>query len=234
MSFNIKIINRIAGLLVFFFGLALLPAALIAAVYGEYAQLRAFSATSLACTVAGFFFAKAFRPVESASLKLRDGFIAAPMSLLLVSVLGMLPYVLSGEIPAADAFFESVSGFSTTGATVLANVEIHSKSILFWRSFTQWLGGAGIIIFTVALLPAFEKIAPVIPNAARVLFVLYAGITAMEACLLAMGGFSFYDAAVCAFSTVSTGGFSPSGSYSQLFGSGYVCFVFALFMTVGG
>ncbi|MCL1982918.1 MAG: TrkH family potassium uptake protein [Clostridiales bacterium] len=234
MEFNYKAIYRIAGLLMFFLGLALLPAALVAVLNREYAPLKAFSTAAIVCATAGFFIVKTFKPLEHVSLRMRDGFLIAPLSMLLVSVLGMFPYMLSGEIPSAvDAFFESVSGFSTTGATILADIGSHSKSVLFWRSFTQWLGGIGIIVFMVALLPAFEKVAAVLPNAARVLLVLYSGFTLLETGFLLAGGFSLYEALVCSFSTVSTGGFSPYASSVSHFGSWYSCVVFAVFMATG-
>ena len=142
----------------------------------------------------------------------RDGYYIVSISWILFTLLGMLPFYLSGYIPSiTDAFFETMSGFTTTGATILNNIESLPHGLLFWRSFTQWIGGLGIVLFTIALLPLFngssqqlflseatgvthDKIHPKIKVMARYLWLIYIGLTLLETILLMLGGMNLFDA----------------------------------------
>ena len=163
------------------------------------------------------------------------GFSVIAIGYIAVSVIGMLHYIISGEVSNfADAFFESASGFSTTGATIFTDIESHSKIILFWRSLTQWIGAFGYIIAAAMFLPALEKITPKISDAAKILCIMYITLTALEMILLIMCGLTPYDAAVHTFSTISTGGFGAYETSAAHFAGSGAMIVFAAFMFIGG
>lgn len=182
----------------------------------------------------------------------REGFAVVTGTWLLVSSLGALPYWLSGALSAyTDAFFEAMSGFTTTGATVVADIEGLPRGILFWRSFTQWLGGMGIIVLTVALLPMFgvgglqllnaeapgptsERLVSRIQATAKLLWGVYAFLSAAEALLLIAGGMPPFEAVLHTFSTMATGGFSPKNAGVAAYPSPYLQWVIIVFMTLAG
>jgi trk system potassium uptake protein TrkH len=170
----------------------------------------------------------------------------------MASIFGALPYILSGTLASPiDALFESASGFTTTGATVLLNIEANDYAILFWRSFTQWLGGMGIIVLFVALLPEVgpgarflyrmevpgpkaEALQPRVRDTARILWKLYLGFTAAETVLLMVAGLNLYDALTHTFATLSTGGFSPRNDSVAAFDSTWVHLIIIVFMVIAG
>ena len=155
----------------------------------------------------------------------KEGFCIVALSWLALSTFGALPFVLSGSIPGfVDAFFETASGFTTTGASILSDVEALPKSMLFWRSFTHWIGGMGVLVFLVALLPlsggsnmyllkaestgpAVSKLVPKVKSTAKILYVMYFGITVIQVTLLVAGKMNLFDALTISFGTVGTGGF---------------------------
>ena len=185
-------------------------------------------------------------------LRSRDGYLVVTLAWVLMSFSGSLPYVLSGAIPTyPDAFFESMSGFTTTGATILADIEALPKGILFWRSFTQWIGGMGIIVLAVAILPILgiggmqlfqseapgitpDKLKPRIRDTAKRLWVIYIGLTLTETVLLMVGGMSFYDAINHGLTTMATGGFSPKNASIAFYESPYLQYVITVFMFLAG
>ena len=182
----------------------------------------------------------------------RDGFFIVSTTWLLFTLFGMLPFYISGHIPSiTDAFFETMSGFTTTGATILDNIESLPNGMLFWRSFTQWIGGLGIVIFTIAFLPIFSgsnqqlfqseatgvtqsKIQPRIQVMARYLWIIYIVLTLTETILLVLGGMSLVDAVCHSFSTTATGGFSTKQASVEYFNSAYIEYVIAIFMIISG
>ena len=186
------------------------------------------------------------------SINRRDGYFIVSMTWLLFTIIGMLPFYISGKIPSvADAFFETMSGFTTTGATILDDIEALPYGMLFWRSFTQWIGGLGIVIFTIAFLPIFsggnqllifsestgvrhDKIQPRIDVMARYLWVIYIAITLIETILLLLGGMNLLDATCHAFSTTATGGFSTKQDSVAYWDSAYIEYVIAIFMILSG
>ncbi len=192
------------------------------------------------------------RNMKISSLSTRDGFLFVAMSWFSASIIGALPFYLSQSVPTfADAFFETISGFSTTGASVIPNVEILSDSILFWRSLTHWLGGMGIVVLTVAILPLLgigglklieaeapgptvDKLTPRITETAKILWGLYVGMTVIETILLLLGGMSFFDSLTHTFGTVATGGFSTKNSSTAYFNSAYIEWVITIFMILAG
>lgn len=182
----------------------------------------------------------------------RDGYFIVSISWLLFTALGMLPFIFSGHIPSvADAFFETMSGFTTTGATILDDIESLPHGLLFWRSLTQWIGGLGIVLFTIALLPLFsgssqqlflseatgvshDKIHPKIKVMARWLWMIYIGLTGLEIILLLFGGMSLFDAVCHSFSTTATGGFSTKQASVAYWNSPYIEYVISVFMILSG
>jgi trk system potassium uptake protein len=191
-----------------------------------------------------------FRPIRE--LSLRDGFAVVVICWLGMALLGSLPYVLSGQVPSViDAIFESMSGFTTTGSTILTDIEALAPSLLFWRATTQWLGGMGIIVLSLAILPLLgvggmqlfqaemtgptkDRLTPRIQDTARILWSVYLLFTAILIGLLMAGGLSFYDAITHAFCTISTAGFSPYNDSVGHFNSLYVETVIIIFMFIGG
>lgn len=177
----------------------------------------------LACLLAGLI-GKQFKP-KSTVFYAREGFVTVSLSWILLSLLGALPFYLSGEIPLfTDALFETISGLTTTGGSILPDVEILSRSTQFWRCFTHWIGGMGVLVFILAILPlsgsynmhlmraespgpSVGKLMPRVKHTAMVLYGIYICFTVMEMIALAVSGLSIYDSVVLTFSTVGTGGF---------------------------
>jgi trk system potassium uptake protein TrkH len=181
-----------------------------------------------------------------------DGFLLVFFIWIIACLLGSLPFLFSGAMPRlADAFFESASGFSTTGVSLCADVEALPRSLLLWRAMSHWLGGIGIVMLTVALFPLMgiggfqlvkaetsgpekEKITPKITATAKILCFLYLGLTALLAALLALGGMDWLDAVIHAFSTIATGGFSSRNGSIAAFSSPFIEWVCIVFMIVSG
>ncbi|MFQ6757038.1 MAG: TrkH family potassium uptake protein [Deltaproteobacteria bacterium] len=182
----------------------------------------------------------------------RDGFAVVVLSWLGLAFLGALPFYFSGKMPLfVDCFFESMSGFTTTGSTVLTQVEILPHSILFWRAMTHWLGGMGIIVLSLAILPLLgvggmqlfqaempgptkDRLAPRIQDTARILWGVYFLFTAVQTVLLLWGGMSFFDAICHSFATLATGGFSTHTASVGHFDSVYIETVIIIFMFLAG
>ena len=181
----------------------------------------------------------------------REGFVIVGLAWIVLSLFGALPFTISGEIPNyIDAFFETVSGFTTTGASILTDVEAMSKSMLFWRSFTHWIGGMGVLVFVLAILPNSEgqniyllkaestgpqvgKLVSKVRFTARILYIIYFGLTLLEVILLLLGKNSLYESIVMSFGTAGTGGF---GIYADSVGGFniYSQVVIAIFMMLFG
>ncbi len=160
----------------------------------------------------------------------KEGFASVALSWIVISLFGAIPFVISGAIPNfVDALFETASGFSTTGASILTDVEALSRSMLFWRSFTHWIGGMGVIVFLVAILPvaggnnlhllraespghSVGKLVPRVGTTAKILYLIYIGLTVLEIVLLLLGGLDFFEATTLSFGTAGTGGFGITNS----------------------
>ena len=228
-------------------GLMLLP--LIAAlIYGE--SVLPFVVTILLTALCGGTLLL-FRP-KTKELYAREGFVCVGLSWVMMSLLGSLPFVISGDIPRfVDAFFETVSGFSTTGASILNDVESLSRSGLFWRSFTHWIGGMGVLVFLMAVLPmsgersmhimraevpgpTVGKLVPRARQTARILYLIYTVFTVAETVMLMLGGMSFYEALLHAFATAGTGGFSTRNASIAAFDSAYIEGVIGIFLVLFG
>ncbi|MFZ5760613.1 MAG: TrkH family potassium uptake protein [Thermodesulfobacteriota bacterium] len=190
--------------------------------------------------------------VPEKDLGYRDGFAVVVLSWLGLAFLGSLPYYFCGVMPAyVDCFFESMSGFTTTGSTILAEVEVLPESILFWRATTHWIGGMGIIVLSLAILPLLgvggtqlfqaempgptkDRLAPRIQDTARILWAVYVLFTLIEILLLLLGGMSFFNAVCHAFATLATGGFSTHTASVAFYSSSSIHYVLIVFMLLAG
>ena len=250
MRFNFKIIVSIVGLLLIINGLSMLLC-LPFSVYFREKDWKALLIAGILTYIVGFISWYRYKDTNNKELKKRDGYLIVTLGWLTMSAFGSLPYVFSGAIPDyTNAFFETVSGFSTTGASILTDIESVHKGILFWRSLTQWIGGMGIIVLTVAILPFLgiggmqlfvaeapgitpDKLKPRIQATAKRLWLVYVGITAIECVLLMFGGMSFYDALNHSLTTMATGGFSTKNTSAADF-SPYIQYVIIIFMFLAG
>ncbi|MBQ3033186.1 MAG: TrkH family potassium uptake protein [Deferribacterales bacterium] len=246
-----KLILRPIGVILAVQTVFMAVCAAVALYLGEYKSMTAFLQTIAIIIIidAVIFFAS--RSARKTDLSLRSGFLLVTFVWVCVSLLGTLPYIFSGSIPNfADALFESVSGFTTTGASVLSDVESLPMSILLWRGLTHWIGGGGIIVLTVAVLPLLgiggmhlmkaessgvgsEKLSPRIAETAKYLWFLYLGLTVLAVFLLRLGGMNFIDALCHGFSAVSTGGLSSRNEGIAYFDSPYIQWVITGFMIAG-
>jgi trk system potassium uptake protein TrkH len=247
---NIKIIIRVSGLLMFVEGVAMLLALLVSIIYNE--PDKAGIAISAAINIAiGALVIFLTRNV-SKDIGKREGFIIVSLVWILFAFLGSLPYIFTGAIPnLTDAFFETMSGFTTTGASVLNNIESLPHGILFWRALTHWLGGMGIIVLSLAILPVFgiggmqlyiaevpgptpDKISPRIRQTAAAMWLVYVLLTLIQTLLLWVGKMPLFDAICHAFATMATGGFSTKQASIAFWPSPYIQYVIILFMFLAG
>lgn len=224
----------------------------IAVSFGEQASVAAFSLTIFSSLTLFSFLYFMTRKHRSSLVTTKDGFLVVTLSWIAASAVGALPFFLSGSIPAyTDAFFETMSGFTTTGASILTEIEHLPKSMLFWRSLTHWLGGMGIVVLTVAVLPLLgiggvqllkaeapgptvDKLSHRITRTAKILWLIYIAFTVIETLLLRFGGMSWFDALTHTFGTLATGGFSPKNSSVGAYNSAYVDIVITVFMIAAG
>ncbi len=248
--FHVKTIFRIIGLLLFIEALFLLSCVGVALYYDE--EIIKTLLTSVAMIVgAGAFLVLACRNTGR-DVSRKDGYIVVSLIWVIFSLFGSIPYMLSGYIPDfTDAFFETMSGFSTTGATILDDIEALPKSLLFWRMMTHWIGGLGIVFFTVAVFPIFglgdmhlfaaesvgpmrAKLHPRISVTARWILTVYVGLTIIATVAYALSGMGWFDALCHSMSTVATGGFSTKQESIAAFNSPLIEYVVVLFMFLGG
>ncbi len=193
-----------------------------------------------------------FLPVRCAKMQARDGFAAVALGWVVLSLFGALPYVFSGVLPNyVDAVFETVSGFTTTGATVFTAIEGTARGVLFWRAQTQWMGGVGVLILTLALIPKLgegsvylmraespgpikSKLTPRLSDTAKILYSIYIGLTAAETICLRLAGMSWYEAVTHSFTTISTGGFSVRNASIAAYDSLLIEWIIIVFMFLSG
>lgn len=241
-----RFVAYLIGLLMAFESMLLLACCCVSMMYGE-SDLMAFIVSFSICLAASAMLLVYGRKKESAPSRY-EAYIVVALSWVFFTVFGMFPYLLGGYIPTVtDAFFETMSGFTTTGATILDNIESMPHGILFWRSLTQWIGGLGIVCFTIVLLPGFgvssqmlylseatgvthNKICPKTRVMARYIFLVYILLTAIESVLLKVGGMSLFDAVCHSMTTTATGGFSTRQESIAYWHSPYIEYVVSLFM----
>ena len=247
---NFRIVARVFGLLLIFEGLSMLVSGGVSFIYQEHAT-SSLLYSALISVIAGIIVFSPLRNEERISGN-KEGYIIVTGIWVIFSLFGTLPYLLSGTIHSfGDAFFESMSGFTTTGATVFTDVESLPHGILFWRSLTQWLGGIGIIFISLSAFPVVrsiniqlaatefagqptDKIHPRTKDAAKRLILIYASLTLAEIIFLLIGKMPLFDAVCHSFSTMSTGGFSTHNNGLAAFSSPYFKIVFTIFMFFAG
>jgi trk system potassium uptake protein len=247
---NKKIIFNIIGLLLLIEGAFLFVSTGVAFIYRGN-DCVALAITSFICFFSGGLSWYITRDANK-NIGKREGYIIVSMVWVVFSIFGALPFVINGAIPSyTDAFFETMSGFTTTGASILNDIESVPHGLLFWRSMTQWIGGMGMIVLSLAILPIFgfggmqlfiaevpgptkDKFHPRIKETAKRLWIIYIGFTLAETILLKIGGMSWFDAVNHSFTTMATGGFSTKHDSIAHFNSPFIHYVIILFMIIAG
>jgi trk system potassium uptake protein TrkH len=246
-----RLILHVVGLLTLFFGLTMATPLAVDLYFKDGSGLPMLM--SLAITILfGTFMTLAFRGAQIADIRQREGMAIVFFGWTAMGLFGALPFFLAGEgISFTDAFFESVSGFTTTGASIFTNIERHTRGVLFWRSFIQWLGGMGIIVLSLAVLPFLkvggmqlykaevptpvpDKLKPRIQETAVTLWKVYILFTFLQILLLLAGGMNLYEAVCHTLTTMPTGGFSTKNASIAHYNSAYFDTVFILFMLMAG
>ncbi|MBQ6413888.1 MAG: TrkH family potassium uptake protein [Ruminococcus sp.] len=247
---NKRLISYILGWVLLIEGAAMQLSTIVGIIYHEWRDLKSFIYVGAALLLLGFLLV--FKKPSSNVMYLKDGFAATALSWILLSVAGCLPLWISGTIPHfVDAVFETISGFTTTGATILKEIEHLPRCMLFWRSFSHFLGGMGVVVFLLAIIPrlggsqsinlmkaestgpSVSKSMPKLRNYAALLYGIYGGLTALECILLLCGGMNLFDAVTTSFSTAGTGGFMVYNDSMARF-SPYLQTVVAVFMMLFG
>jgi trk system potassium uptake protein len=248
---NGKLILKVVSVLLLIIAAFMLAPVVVALLYREIEMLPAFlfPMGGVALVSGAYVLATAG---NRGTLSTRSGFFLVTLSWLGAAGVGALPFVISGYVPSyTDAFFETMSGFTTTGATILSDIEALPYSLLFWRSLTHWLGGMGIIVLTVAILPllgvggyqlmkaeapgpSVDRLTPKITETAKILWFIYLALTVAEVGLLWLGGMNLFDALTHTFGTLATGGFSPKAASVGHYQSPFVQNVITIFMMGAG
>ena len=252
-----KDIRLLAAIMIFLAILMIIPLA-VSSYYNEPAAVKAFLITIVTMVVINAITLILTRKEKLSGLSPKDGYLFVVFTWIIATAFGALPLVLSGNVPSySTAYFEIMSGFTTTGATALNNVEGCYRGILFWRSMTNWLGGMGIVVLFVALLPALGsgsqmgagsfllvgtesvgpikgKLTPKTKSTAKILWLIYFGLSFLLCVLLKLSGLDIFDAVTITFSTISTAGFSVKNSSIAAYNSAYVDAVVTIFMLLGG
>lgn len=245
---NYKIIARVFSLVLVIEGLFMLLSALVSVIYGEHSFLIL---SGIITIVTGILVFTPLRDEQKLNGN-KEGYIIVTGIWLVLSLFGTIPYILSGTIRGFEnAFFESISGFTTTGASILTNVESLPHGILFWRSLTQWIGGLGFIIISLSVLQVVKtinipltltdftgqptnRIHPKIKEAIKRIITIYVVLTLSESVLLKFGGMNLFDALCHSFTTMSTGGFSTKNDGIASFGSPWIIIILTIFMFLAG
>ena len=248
--FNYKVILNFVGFLLILNGLAMMTGIPFSLYYGDN-DVTVLLLTGTGISFLGFilyYFSKS----KSKDITKREGYVVVTLGWIVMSFFGALPFVFHGSIPSfTDAFFETMSGFTTTGASILNNIESIPHGLLFWRSLTQWLGGMGFIVLSLALLPILgiggmqlfvaevpgptkDKIHPRVRETAKRLWGIYVIFTMAEILLLLVGGMDFFDAINHSFTTMATGGFSTKQASIAYYTSPFIQYVIILFMFLAG
>lgn len=241
---------RVVSVLSLGFSLTMLPPVLVSLWYRDYQEVHFLKAFLIAVVLSGV--AWLFTRKNQAPLRRRDGFVVVAAFWTALSLLGALPFLFGSHLVLVDAVFESVSGFTTTGATVFTDLESLPRSILYYRQQLQWLGGIGLVVLAVAVLPLLgiggmriyqaetpgpikdDKLTPRLAHSARALWIIYIALTGLCAAAYWLAGMSLFDAVCHSFSTISTGGFSTHDASIGYFKSELIESVATLFMLVGG
>ncbi len=246
---NYKMVSFSIGRILLVEAVLLIFPAIGAIFYGDD-TLLSFALTIALLSIVGLLAVR--KKPKNQTIYAKDGYVIVAMTWILMSLFGALPFFLSGHIPHfIDAFFETVSGFTTTGSTIIRNIEALPKSLLFWRSFTHWIGGMGILVFVIAIMPKTEsssmhvmraevpgptvgKLVSKLRASARILYGIYCVLTAVQIILLIAGGMPVFDSIVTSFSTAGTGGYAILNNSIEGYNSLYAEMVIAVFMLIFG
>ncbi len=247
---NYKMICRTLGNIVMLEGVLLLLPALSALFYREWRILTVYLCTAAAAVLCGFLVSRLLRKCDK-TIYAREGFVIVGLAWILMAAVGAVPFVVAGDIPSpVDAFFETVSGLTTTGASILTDVTALSRGGAMWRSFTHWIGGMGVLVLMMAILsdstgrsihimraempgPVVDKIVPRVKDTAKILYLMYIALTGLEVIFLMTGGMSLFEALIHSFGTAGTGGFSTRPESIGAF-SPYLQWVITVFMLLFG
>jgi len=246
---NVRASLHVLSALLLFLAVSLVFPLAVSLIYGESTTVHYLTTIALA---AGIGFLGYFTTKATVELRIKDGFIIVTMGWIIFAAFGALPFYLSSAIPSyTDSFFETMSGFTTTGASILTEIESLPHSLLFWRSFTHWLGGMGIILLSLAILPLLgiggmqlfkaevpgpspDKLSPRIRETAKLLWFVYVLITVVETALLMFADMNLFDALCHSFGTVATGGFSTKNTSVAYYNSAWVDYILTAFMVIAG
>ena len=249
-TFNTRMVFRTMGALLLLEAIFMAIAMGVSLWYGE-ADTGIFLISTIITLLAGVIGLCIGRRAES-RMGEREGYVIVAMVWVVFSAFGLLPYYLSGQVPSlTDAWFESMSGFSTTGATIIPDLDVITHGLLFWRSLTQWIGGMGIIVLSIAILPIFglngmqlyaaevtgltyEKLSPRISDTAKMMWTTYVILTVSEILGLWLCGMPIFDAVCHSFSTIATGGFSTKNNSLEFYDSAAIHYLVTFFMFVSG
>lgn len=247
---NLEPISNVLGVTLVILGVAMLTCIPVS-LYFQSGDAGAFFMSGAITMIIGILFWK-YKFKNNANVNKREGYVIVVLGWVFMGLFSSLPYLISGAIPSVtDAVFESVSGLTTTGSTILTDIEFQPKGILFWRSMTQWIGGMGIIVLTVALFPMLgiagielfvaeapgptsDKLHPRIKESAKRLWWIYVGVTGLLFILLVLEGMTVYDAINHAFTTMATGGFSTKNNSIAYYDSPLIQYTITLFMIIAG
>lgn len=248
---NYKVILNILSFLIMLSGL-LMTAGIPFSIYYGHEDIVSILISAVLTIVSGLILWFFTRDADRTQLGKREGYLIVTLSYLAITFFGTLPFMIYGGIPSfTDAFFETMSGITTTGATILTDIEALPYGLLFWRSLTQWLGGMGIIVLSLTILPLLgiggmqlfaaevpgvtkDKLHPRVKETAKRLWGIYLILTSAEVILLLFGGLNLFEAITHAFTTLATGGFSPKNASTAHYDSIFVQYVFILFMFLAG
>ncbi len=245
---NYRIISYTIGWVLNFEGVCFLLPLICALIYNEN-HVVLFGVCAALCLITGILLT--YKSPENKTMYAKEGFITVALSWIALCIFGSLPFVFSEYIPSfVDSLFETVSGFTTTGASILSDVEALPKCLLFWRSFTHWIGGMGVLVFLVAILPlsggsnfyllkaespgpSVSKLVPKVRSSAKILYLIYIALTLLEVIFLLCGGMDLFEALTTAFGTAGTGGFGIRNSSIAEY-SPYIQSVVTVFMLLFG
>lgn len=243
---NYNMIAYLLGNILHIEGVLLSVPVAVAFFYREEYSATSFIASAVVCLIAGAVLQS--REPEDKRIYGREGFVVAALSWIVMSFFGAIPYYLTDSIPGfINCYFETVSGFTTTGATMLTEIEHLDNAILFWRCFTHWIGGMGILVFMLAVMPLSDdrtmhlmkaeapgplvsKLVPRVKSTAKLLYIIYVILTVLEIILLYAGGMSFFDSVIHGISTAGTGGFSNKNASIAAYNSRYFEYIITIFM----
>lgn len=243
---NYNMIAYLLGNILHIEGVLLSVPVAVAFFYREEYSATSFIASAVVCLIAGAVLQS--REPEDKRIYGREGFVVAALSWIVMSFFGAIPYYLTDSIPGfINCYFETVSGFTTTGATMLTEIEHLDNAILFWRCFTHWIGGMGILVFMLAVMPLSDdrtmhlmkaeapgplvsKLVPRVKSTAKLLYIIYIILTVLEIILLYAGGMSFFDSVIHGISTAGTGGFSNKNASIAAYNSRYFEYIITIFM----